>query len=212
MPNAFYLVAAADNCSDGRREIGDKFGEESFFDEKSWSLWGSIGRTQGHTKNHISHRDRIFTGMIGCNFSNCYGKSFGIFVGVSNAEIDCTGQNRGTSGQQSGVCMGAYGATALGGFVVRYSSMICYARFRYDQDLKSVKYAAQNLRAHSRYYGLSCFSKLSLAYVLRGERYVLCPEISLHLAWVSQLAHDAKAGGHRPGGFEFSKFNNFTYE
>jgi hypothetical protein len=73
--------------------------------------------------------------------------------------------------------------------------MICYARFRCDQDLKSVNYAAQNLRAHSRYYGLSCFSKLSLAYVLRGERYVLCPKISLHLDWVSQLAHDVKAGG-----------------
>jgi hypothetical protein len=109
MPNAFYLVAAAGNCSNGSREIGDKFGEESFSSEKGWSLWGSIGRIQGYTKNHISHRDRIFTGMIGCNFSNFYGKSFGIFAGVSNADIYCTGQNRGTSGQQSGVCVGAYG-------------------------------------------------------------------------------------------------------
>ncbi|MDR2435965.1 MAG: hypothetical protein LBD33_01460 [Puniceicoccales bacterium] len=203
MPNEFHLVTAAN-----RREIDDELGEEGSFKGKGRLLWGSIGRAQNYTKNYISHRNRVFTGVIGCNFSNFDDRFLGVFFGISNADIDCTGQNRGTSGQQSSVCMGACGATALGDrFVVGYSSMICYVRFRCDQDLKSANYSAQNLRARSQYYGLSCFSKLSLARVLRSERYIFCPEMSLHFDWVDQSAHDVKTGEQplfrraRAGGF-----------
>jgi hypothetical protein len=195
IPSEFYLATIASDRFNGRHLSDNKFNGEGFFDGKKRSLWKSVRWTQSYAKNHISHRDKIFAGMIGFNFSNFDDKFFGIFVGFSDADINCTGQNSGTSGQQSGVNVGAYGAIALSDeFAVSYSSMIWYARFRCDQNLKNADYGPRNLRAHSKYYGISYFNKLSLMYAFQSGRYTFYPEISLHFDWVGQSTHDVKVG------------------
>lgn len=162
-------------------------GRKFYQDSRHKALWGKTFYSKTLNKNLISHKDKFWGSIFGCDFISDNNETLGFLVGFTKTNINYNKQYKKNYNKQHSIYTGLYGAKKINNILFNGSSIIGYATFK-ERLMRSQK----DTNIFFRYHGISYFNKLTVDYLFERNDAIFGPEVSILFDSIRQNSH-----GHR---------------